>query len=180
MPSWKQVCCKRGCGRSWEGRSLPRWTILSHLYQRLHSSIIILKPPMEINALLHPVSGSPPFPRLLSSCQTSLFSLHTWGSTGRVGGTQHWQKTGLFCSHSSALRMNSLTLTSLSPPSPSRNFLSPNSIHPLSKTLKAGADSGDKKAVCSHVSSLWQISCSESARWIPGGRTRAARAHFML
>lgn len=85
------------------------------------------------------------------------------GKHRRVGGTQHWQTTRLFWSHSSALRMKSLVLTSL-PPHPSRNFLSPNAIHPRSKTLKAGADSGDKKAVCSHVSSLWQISCSESAR----------------
>lgn len=51
----------------------------------------------------------------------------------------------------------------ISAPHLSRNFLSPDSIRPLSKILKAEADSGDKKAGCSHVSLLRQIPRSDSA-----------------
>jgi len=94
--------------------------VLSHLYQRWHS-IIILKPPVYINAPLYPVSGSPPFPRLLSSCQTASFSLRAWGSTRRVEGLQRWQTAGLFWSDASACQRKTLSLGSL-PPTPGEIF----------------------------------------------------------
>lgn len=78
-----------------------------------------------------------------------------------LGGCSVGKTTGLFCSLKCP--PDEVPFINISAPHLSKNFLSPDSIRPLSKILKAEGDSGDKKAGCSHVSLLRQIPCSDSA-----------------